>query len=849
MVMLPEPIFIRVFDADSDGSLEHTITIVQNAHHTLMEEWESTFPIERVNNLHAPFWRDIKAHRLVIPPDQGLKRELMHSWHDGPLSGHPGRDETIRKINREYFWPGARAWITEYIKGCATCQQNKNLTHRIQTPPFHIPSVINAKPFSHIAMDLITGLPKSNGFDTILTIVDHGCSRGAIFLPCTTTITGAGIAKLYLENVFRWFGLPRKIISDRDPRFTSHFGKAITQALGITQNLSTAFHPQTNGLSERKNQWIEQYLRLICTNQDDWAHWLPMTTAVHNNAQNATTGFSPNTLLLGWEPPLSPDQTTPTSNQKAEDYVEKFQKNRLMAILALNKAASAHAPLSSKYSQGQRVWLEGKNLPISHGTVKLSPKRYGPFIITKLISPVASQLDLPASWNIHPIFHNNLLTPYVETNAHGPNFTRPPPDLIDGEAEYEVEAIRSHRYFGKNKRLQYLLKWKGYPEADNTWESEDQLNAPELLKQYNRRHGLHDKKARARPVKIHPPFPIQSWSSTPTLTSLTTSTLTLPSFITECPQSTSPMSLPPPLRRPRPFSLSRSTPSSTKRPSLNSPQTIPPYRRKLRSTSSPPNQTSTRRSARLLMASSPPSTVAKLPMPSKPRSVTRPTAPFRRSSRLTRTRSTGTSSSPAAQTATSPTTDVSRPSSPSPEGSPSLPNSSDSETMDESCYYPGKSTTRNRTPLTFTSCLTTHPRMSLSHSLAGSRPSSSGQPQPSILSAVPSPTSTTGTPPPNWSATVGKTTDSDTSATSSPSYKLRSISPRTIWRQHAIVSKPPAYRPTFQIWKEERGLKTTPRDDAPLGEEFVGDQEVQTRAGGDDTIVYPRLRVIRTNWA
>jgi hypothetical protein len=187
-----------------------------------------------------------------------------------------------------------------------------------------------------------------------------------------------------------------------------------------------------------------------------------MAMAVHNNARNATTGFPPNTLLLGWEPLLSPDQITHTSNQKAEDYVTKFQKNCLMAILALNKAASAHAPLSSKYSQGQRVWLEGKNLPISHGTVKLSPKRYGPFSITKLISPVASQLDLPASWNIHPVFHNNLLTPYIETNAHGPNFTRPPPDLINGEAEYEVEAIRNHRHFGKNKRLQYLLKWKGY---------------------------------------------------------------------------------------------------------------------------------------------------------------------------------------------------------------------------------------------------------------------------------------------------------------------------------------------------------------------------------------------------
>jgi len=112
-------------------------------------------------------------------------------------------------------------------------------------------------PFQVVAMDLITQLPKSKGHDAILTIVDHGCTRAAIFIPCSTTITGEGIANLYLEHVYRWFGLPQKMISDRDPRFTSHFAKALCQQLGISQNLSTAFHPQTDGLSERKNQWIE----------------------------------------------------------------------------------------------------------------------------------------------------------------------------------------------------------------------------------------------------------------------------------------------------------------------------------------------------------------------------------------------------------------------------------------------------------------------------------------------------------------------------------------------------------------------------------------------------------------
>jgi Chromo (CHRromatin Organisation MOdifier) domain len=297
--------------------------------------------------------------------------------------------------------------------------------------------------------------------------------------------------------------------------------------------------------------------------------------AVYNNTRNSTTGFAPNTLLLGWEPPLTLDQTQTSLNQKAEDYVAKFQKNRLLAILALNKAALAHAPITSKYTQGQRIWLEGKNLPISHSTIKLSPKQYGPFTITKLISPVASRLDLPASWNIHPVFHNTLLTPYIETNAHSPNFMRPPPDLINGEVEYEVEAIRSHRHFGKNKRLQYLLKWKGYPEADNTWESEDQLNAPDLLKQYNRHHNLNSIKTRAKLTTLHPPSTSQPWSSTLTLTSHTPSTPITPSSIIECPQSTYPMSLPPPLCCPHPVSPFLSTLSPTPLPSHNWHPTTP----------------------------------------------------------------------------------------------------------------------------------------------------------------------------------------------------------------------------------------------------------------------------------
>ncbi len=123
--------------------------------------------------------------------------------------------------------------------------------------------------------------------------------------------------RLYYQHLYPWFGLPQRLISDRDPRFTSHFGRALAKELGISWNLSTAFHPQTDGLTERKNQWVEQFLQLLSTNQHDWATMLPLTTLVHNNAQNSTTGLAPNLMLSGLEPAVTPDHTSNSDNPAA----------------------------------------------------------------------------------------------------------------------------------------------------------------------------------------------------------------------------------------------------------------------------------------------------------------------------------------------------------------------------------------------------------------------------------------------------------------------------------------------------------------------------------------------------
>ncbi len=175
-------------------------------------------------------------------------------------------------------------------------------------------------------------------------------------------------------------------------------------------------------------------------------------------------------------------------------------RSRAQAIEAINRAGRDETTPPSQFKVNDQVWLDAKNLCLPYQTTKLAPKRHGPFRITKEISPVAYQLSLPASWTIHDVFHASLLLPYQENAVHGPNFSKPPPDLIQGTEEYEVEHLVNHRRHGRSRTLQYFVKWKGYPESDNTWEPAQNIHAPDLLKRYHQRYPLQDKREK-RPRK------------------------------------------------------------------------------------------------------------------------------------------------------------------------------------------------------------------------------------------------------------------------------------------------------------------------------------------------------------
>jgi hypothetical protein len=440
------------------------------------------------------------------------KREVIHGYHDSPVYGHPGISKTVQLTERNHWWPGMKHDIAEYVRGCADCQCHKvnNRATRASLQPIYPKA--EAMPFETVALDFIVKLPISQGFDSILTVTDQGCTKAAIFIPCNEDITAEETAALYIKHVFAHFGLPTKVISDQDPRFMSKFMQAACKVMGVKHAPSTAYHPRTDGQSEHSNQWLKTAICFITDKkQKNWAPYLPIAQFTHNNWPSDTTRKSPFFLLMGFNPRADWIHATspiPRVTLRLEQLKEARDQARSFMIKA-QQSWVKHRDIP-KYKEGDLVWLEGKNLRINQPTAKLAPRRHGPFKIIQVMSTVNYHLELPTQWSIHPVFHINLLTPYRETTMHGPNFTRPAPELIDGEEEYSIEKILDSRRFGRRRCLQYLVKWEGYPDLDNMWVNKDDVSADDKVRDFkasNPKSEVHLRQAHVVSVP-HPPIPI-----------------------------------------------------------------------------------------------------------------------------------------------------------------------------------------------------------------------------------------------------------------------------------------------------------------------------------------------------
>jgi hypothetical protein len=266
----------------------------------------------------------------------------------------------------------------------------------------------------------------------------------------------------------------------------SKFIQAACKVTGVKHAPSTAYHPRTDGQSERSNQWLETAIRFITDQkQKNWAPYLPIAQFAHNNWPSDTTRKSPFFLLMGFNPRADWIHAT-SPIPKVMLRLEQLKEAQIQARDAMIKAQQSWVKHrdTPKYKEGDLVWLEGKNLRVNQPTAKLAPRRHGPFKITQVMSAVNYRLELPTQWSIHPVFHIDLLTPYKETIMHGPNFTRPTPELIDGEEEYSVEKILDSQHFGRRRRLQYLVKWEGYPDAENMWVDKDDVFADNKVREF-----------------------------------------------------------------------------------------------------------------------------------------------------------------------------------------------------------------------------------------------------------------------------------------------------------------------------------------------------------------------------
>uniref|UniRef100_A0A0W0FR53 Integrase catalytic domain-containing protein n=1 Tax=Moniliophthora roreri TaxID=221103 RepID=A0A0W0FR53_MONRR len=340
--MLPDKLFINVINAELRDDLEKAMS-TDNFHQMTLENL-----IEHGMTLIKSSLQDWKIDgellfykdRCYVPNDETLRRTLVKKIHEALPYGHSGQWNTLNEVQRNYWWPRMMKFIKTFVDGCAACQQMKINMHPTRVPLHPIGGHKDVLPFQIITVDLITDLPLIDNCDSILIVVDHAATKGVVFILCNKKMDTMETAELLFRHVYKHFGLPDKIISDRDPRFAAEVFKEMGRILGIKQLLSTAYHPQTDGETERVNQEVEIYLRFFCAKeQTKWKDLLHFAEFAHNARTHSTTHESPFYLMMGYYPRPFPTVFDKSTISSVEQRLAELKKLREETSALLDIAA------------------------------------------------------------------------------------------------------------------------------------------------------------------------------------------------------------------------------------------------------------------------------------------------------------------------------------------------------------------------------------------------------------------------------------------------------------------------------------------------------------------------------
>lgn len=445
------------------------------------------------------YWRE----RLFIPPDDEVRTQILYRTHSSGPGGHPGRVKTIELVSRTYWWPRMTLDIAEYVKACELCIRVKS--SRLAPPGFLQPLPVPFQAWSDISVDYITPFPicERNGvkYKHILVVVCR-LTKMRHFIPVASLSTEE-LVNVFVSRVYALHGCPKNIVSDRGTQFVSEFWRQLSKRLGITLCPSSAYHPQTDGQTERLNAILETYLRAFMNfQQNDWVDWLPLAEFASNNAVSETTGVSPFFANYGFNPYIGVEPPTPlppnfTAAQKQQFYrgnaVAKRFERILTQLTALAKQsqqryednANVHRSAAPRYQVGDLVYVATRNMKTNRPMKKGDDKWAGPYEVLE-VYPSACKVKLPDGVRIYPVFHNQLL-------RHKPNSAGlPHQDKInetetrhlrgrvlereDGVVEvnerYEFDTLLDSDRKGADNGLRYLIQWK---HQAATWEPASNL--------------------------------------------------------------------------------------------------------------------------------------------------------------------------------------------------------------------------------------------------------------------------------------------------------------------------------------------------------------------------------------